>query len=43
MGVFEVDQDGLTLTEINPELTVEDVRSATAAPFRVAEPLVSMV
>lgn len=43
MGVFEVDKDGLTLTEINPELTVEDVRSATAAPFRVAEPLVSMV
>lgn len=43
MGVFEVDEEGLTLTEINPDLSVEDLRAATAAPFRVAQPLVPMV
>lgn len=43
LGVFDVGDAGLTLVEINPDVSVDDVRAATAAPFRVAEPLVSMV
>ena len=37
-GVFTFD-GGLTLTEIAEDLTVEQVRAATGAPFRVAENL----
>ncbi|MGC3954537.1 MAG: 3-oxoacid CoA-transferase subunit B [Propionicimonas sp.] len=42
MGVFEVGPDGLLLTELNPEFTVDELRAATAAPFAVATPLRSM-
>ena len=43
MCVFDVTKDGLVMTEINPEFTVDDVRAATEADFTVAEPLGSMV
>jgi acetate CoA/acetoacetate CoA-transferase beta subunit len=43
MCVLEVTPDGLLMTEINPEFTVEDVKAATAAPVAVAENLKSMV
>ena len=43
MCVFDVTKDGLVMTEINPEFTVEDVKAATAAPFAVAADLKSMI
>ena len=43
MCVLEVTKDGLLMTEINPEFTVEDVKAATAAPIAVAENLKSMI
>lgn len=36
MGVVEVTPEGLVLTEINPEFTVEQVQAATEATLRVA-------
>ena len=42
MCVFVRTPDGLVMTEINPEYTVEDVRLATEAEFQVAEDLKSM-
>ena len=43
MCVMEVTPEGLMMTEINPEFTVEDVKAATAAPIAVAENLKSMI
>ncbi len=43
MCVLEVTENGLLMTEINPEFTVEDVKAATAAPITVAENLKSMI
>ena len=43
MCVFEVTKNGLLMTEINPEFTVDDVKAATAAHFDVAVNLKSMV
>lgn len=40
MGVIEVTPRGLVLTEINPELTVEQVQAATAAPLAISPDLV---
>ena len=42
MGVIEVTPDGLVLTEINPEFTVDQVKAATGAPLKVAENLGKM-
>ena len=42
MGVMEVTDKGLVLTEINPEFTVEEVQAATEAKLIVAEDLVKM-
>lgn len=39
MGVFEVQNSGLLLIEINPEFTLEDIRKATQADFKIAENL----
>ncbi len=39
LAVFEVGKDGLTLPELAPEVTLEEVRSKTAAAFRVAPAL----
>ena len=39
MGVIRVTEDGLLLTEINPEYTVEDVLAVTEAELSVAEDL----
>ena len=42
MCVMEVTKDGLVMTEINPEFTVDDVKAATEADFTVAEDLKDM-
>ena len=39
MAVIEVTKDGLVLTEVAPGVSVEDVRAATAAPFKVSPAL----
>ena len=42
LGVFHVTADGLVLTEINPDYTVDEVRAATHAKFMVDRALKSM-
>jgi acetate CoA/acetoacetate CoA-transferase beta subunit len=42
MGVIEVRPDGLVLLEIHPDLTVEQVQAATAAPLAVSPTLKPM-
>jgi len=43
LGVFDVHPErGLTLIEIAPETTVEDIRKVTEAPFEVAKDLKTM-
>jgi 3-oxoacid CoA-transferase subunit B len=39
MAVIEVTKGGLVLTELAPGVSVEDVRAATAAPFKVSPEL----
>ena len=36
LGVFEIDKNGLTLVELAPEISVDDVRERTEAQFKVA-------
>jgi 3-oxoacid CoA-transferase subunit B len=36
LAVLDVAADGLVLRELAPEVTVDDVRAATGAPFTVA-------
>ncbi|HQW73223.1 MAG TPA: CoA-transferase, partial [Ornithinibacter sp.] len=36
LAVLDVTQDGLVLRELAPDVTVEQVREATGAPFSVA-------
>lgn len=43
MGVMEVTDKGLVLTEINPEFTVDDVKAATGATLIIADDLKSML
>ncbi len=43
MCVFEVDDDGLIMTEYNPEFTIDEIRAATAAHFRISVALKSML
>ncbi len=42
MGVMKVTDKGLTLTEINPEYTVEEVQAATEAELILADNLIKM-
>ncbi|WP_026894430.1 3-oxoacid CoA-transferase subunit B [Clostridiisalibacter paucivorans] len=42
MGVMEVTDKGLLLTEIGPEVTVEDIKAATEADILVAKDLKKM-
>lgn len=42
MGVMEVTEKGLLLTEINPEYTVEEVQEATEAKLIIAEDLIKI-
>ena len=42
MGVIEVTDKGLVLTEINPEYTVEEVQAATEANLIISENLINM-
>ena len=39
MGVIEVTEEGLCLTEINPEFSLQEVIDGTDAPLIVAESL----
>lgn len=43
MGVLEVTPEGLLLTEINPDYTVEEVQAATGAKLLIADDLKEMV
>ena len=36
LGVFEIDENGMKLTELAPDVTVEDVKASTEANFEVA-------
>lgn len=40
--VFQVTSDGLLLTEINPLFTLEDIKSSTAADFKISDDLKKM-
>lgn len=42
MGVIEVTDKGMLLTEINPEYTVDDVQKVTQAPLKIASDLRAM-
>ena len=42
MGVFEFRPEGMTLIELHPDYTLEDVKAATEADFIVAEDLKAM-
>lgn len=43
MGVMEITPEGIVLTEIHPEFTVEDVQAATEATLIVSPNLKSMI
>ena len=43
MGVMEITKEGIVLTEIHPEFTVEDVQAATEATLIISPNLKSMV
>lgn len=44
LGVFDVDfSEGLTLVEIAQEVTVDEVKAKTQAPFKVADDLKPML
>ena len=42
LAYFDIDADGFLLREIAPGLSVDDVRNATTAPFRVASDIKEM-
>lgn len=42
MGVMEIREEGIVLTEINPRFTVEEVQAATEAELIVAENLIKI-
>lgn len=41
-AVFKVEKDGLYLTEINPQFTLEDIKNSTGASYKVSENLKNM-
>lgn len=43
MAVFEVTQNGLLLTELNPEYTLEDVKLVTEADYAISDNLIDFV
>ena len=43
MGVMEITKEGIVLTEIHPEFTVEQVQAATEAKLIISPNLKSMV
>lgn len=43
MGVMEITPEGIVLTEINPEFTVEDVQAATEATLIISKDLKPML
>ena len=40
--VFQVTENGLVLTEINPMFTVEDIKNSTEAEFQISNQLKEM-
>ncbi len=43
MGVFEIREEGMVMTEIAPGFTLEDVQAATEAKITVADDLKPLV
>lgn len=43
MGVMKITDEGIVLTEINPQYTIEDVKNATEVDLIIAEDLKQMV
>ena len=43
MGVMEITPEGIVLTEINPEFTVEQVQEATEATLIISKDLKPML
>lgn len=43
MGVFDISENGMTLVEINPEYTIDDVRTVTEPDFEVCDKLIPML
>ncbi len=42
MGVFEITEQGMMITELAPEFSLEQVQAATDAPLLIATPLITM-
>ncbi len=42
MGVMEITEKGILLTEIHPEITVEEIQSATGAKLIISDKLIKM-
>jgi len=42
MGVMTIGEDGITLTEINPQYTVEDIQAVTEAKLIISPDLKPM-
>lgn len=42
MGVMEVTPEGILLTELHPEFTIEDIKAATGAELTISENLITM-
>jgi len=40
LGVFEIDEQGMTLIELAPDVTVDEVKERTEAGFKVADDLI---
>lgn len=40
LGVFDIDESGMRLTELAPDVTVEEVKQRTEAAFKVADDLI---
>lgn len=43
LGVFEVHENGLILTELNPEYSIDDIKAGTEADFIVSEDLKELI
>lgn len=43
LGVFEVHENGLILTELNPEYSLDDIKAGTEADFIVSEDLKELI
>lgn len=42
MGVFDISKDGITMVEINPDYTIDAIRTVTEPEFKVSDTLKAM-